>query len=136
MKNWEDFDWTDEDGDSLQSKFIYAAVDSDGCAFCFDVAPPKDEEGWISLRKSDYCGKFKVENWEESLIHRKDCKKFSAFTEENFLEFMNNSGEIFHSCNAVYSKFNQFLESRKPLQQEVTDAMAILEKHGYKFTKG
>jgi hypothetical protein len=131
MKNWKDFDWTDEDGNTLPSNYLFAAIDKNGDAYAYHP--------YWNLVGAIYLGVYQVENWRESLIHRKDYKKESdksAFTEENFLEFIHFKGYSALSITSIINEFKRFLESRKPLPQEVTDAMAILEKHGYKFTKG
>jgi hypothetical protein len=142
MKNWKDFDWTDSNGNELPPEYIFAALDKSGFAYAFEVLPYTMIDTFVSAGKWIACEKFEVENWKKSLTYRKDYKKESdksAFTEENFLEFIEISKYDCDDCaifRLAIEDFKNFLESRKPLPQEVTDAMAVLEKHGYKFTKG
>jgi hypothetical protein len=139
MKNWKDFDWTDENGVALQPKYDCAAADDVGDAYAFtgDVEISSNSNIWFN--ETIFCGEFKVENWKESKIYRKDYRKEtdkSEFNEENFLEFIVITGYDSQTLASIIEEFKSFLSLRKPLPKKLTDAMAILEKHSYKFTKG
>lgn len=139
MKNWKDFDWTDSDGNTLPPEFKWAAVDKSGNCYAYDTKPLIVDAFFTCRRMNGTipCENFQVEDWQKSLINRKDYKESdkSAFNEENLLEFIHLTGYDTPTLTSILNEFKTFLELRKAGLEELNKAMVVLEKHGYKFTK-
>lgn len=85
MKNWKDFDWTDNDGEPLPPQFQWAAIDWDGSTWAYDEDCEKGVSSWHVFREEHdvvFVGNYPNKDWKHSKVTRyTGLDEMSCFTE-------------------------------------------------------